>query len=413
MQFMNDENQTASKPTSSERIHHPYSPSTLQPREACPCYEGHHGTTNDMAEMGTRQHDAVDSRLDDPKLPDYRAAAVVDCISFAQDRLKAFPGGKMLTEQYLPIDDRAIRNPNYKEGSLEPEWFLGTTAGYVDKAIISADETEAEVIDWKFGNNAVEEASNNLQGIAYALGLLKKFPTLLRITVRFIMPHLDYTTEHTFVKADFDSLMVRVRTVVARAIEARKKADDFSQANPNVSSCLFCSRIGQCPAVAAVALKLGKKYRPLEIPENVTPSTIKDPKQAGLGIRLAAIMATWAEAYRRQATGLTISDPDFIPEGYTLVESQRRIVKVAKGLGETAKEFIPTEHHHLVDALFDVPIGELEKLVSTFAPRGQKEKSVEKFGARALEKGALELGKPFAFLRQSRVQEGDTKGAKN
>lgn len=366
-----------------------------------------------MAEVGTRQHDAVDSRLDDPKLPDYRAAAVVDCITFADERLKSFPGGKMLTEVYLPVDDRHIENPKWKEGSVEARWFLGTTAGYLDKGIISADETEAEVIDWKFGNNAVEKADNNLQGIAYALGLLKLYPRLRRITVRFIMPHLDFTTEHTFVRADFDSMLVRVRTVVARSVEARKKPDDFSMATPNTSSCLFCANIGRCPAVAAVAIRLGQKFRPLEIPATVTPSLIKDPKQAGLGIRLAQIVATWAEAFRRQATGRTIEDPDFIPEGYTLVESQRRLVVKARNLGDVAKEFIPAEHHHMVDALFDVPIRELEKLVSTFAPRGFKEKSVEAFGAKAIEAGALELGKPFAFLRQSRVQEGDKKGAKD
>lgn len=376
-------------------------------REGCACYEPIEGNTNQMAEVGTRQHDAVDSRIDDPKLPDYRAAAVADCILFADSRLAAYPGGRMLTEVYLPIDDCKVVDP--KTGKV----FEGTTAGYLDKGIISADETEAEVIDWKFGQNAVEPADNNLQGIAYALGLLKVFPKLQRITVRFIMPHIDFTTEHTFVRADFGVMLLRVRTVVARAIEARKRPDDFSLATPNTSSCLFCANIGRCPKVAEVVIKLGKKFRPLEIPDNVTPSLIKDPKQASLGIRLGQIVATWADAWRRQATARTVEHPDFIPEGYTLVENTRRLVVKARALGDVAKEFLPADKHHMVDALFDVPIGELEELITTFSPRGQKEKAKVAFGERALQVGALEEGKPYSFLRQSRVQEGDKKGAKD
>jgi hypothetical protein len=391
-------------------------------REGCPKFQQRDGEVHEMAKIGTRQHDAVDSKLDDPSLPDYRAAAVVECIQFAEERLKAYPGGKMLREEYLPVDDEQILNPAWVEWNRDPEkkkkdmprkLFLGTTAGYMDIGIISADETEAELIDWKFGNNAVEPADNNVQGIAYALGLLKKFPNLNRIKVRFIMPHLDYTTEHTFTRSDFGALMVRVRTIVRRSIEAGKDPNDFSMATPNTSSCLFCGLIGRCPKVAEIALKLGKKYRPLEIPANVTPSTVSDPKDVAIGIKLAAIVATWAEAFRRQATARTVEDPNFIPDGYVLVESQRRVVVEARKLGDIAKTFIPPEHQHLVDALYDVPIGELEKLVSTWAARGQKEKTVEDFGKKAITDGALELGKPFAFLRQNRVQEGDKRTASN
>lgn len=411
------------KLNSESRLHHPYSPSSLQMREGCAKFQQNEGDVHEMAKVGTRQHDAVDSKIDDPQLPDYRAAAVVECISFAEERFKAFPGGTMLKEVYLPIDDATVENPQWTEwpkgrGEKAPKFkgpmvFRGTTAGYVDVAIVSKDEAEAELIDWKFGNNAVEEAKNNLQGISYALGLLKRYPKLQRITVRFIMPHLDFTTEHTFVKTDYDTLTVRVRTVVMRAIEARKNPDDFSMATPNTSSCLFCGLIGKCPAVAAVALQLGKKYRPLEIPETVTPSLVNNSKDVALGIRLAAIVATWAEAFRRQATARTVEDPNFIPEGYVLVESQRRSVVKAHELGKLAKEFIPPMHQHLVDALFDVPIGELEKLVSTWAARGEKEKTVATFGANALANGVIEMGKPFTFLRQNRVQDADKKAAKD
>lgn len=398
-----------------ERIHHPYSPSSLGPRESCPKYTGHTGPVHEMAVTGTMQHNAVDAELDDPRLPDYRANAVADCIRYSESRAKLYPGGQVLREQYLPVDDRIIpiveqvtnRDPDtgLESVGFVAHMFHGTTAGYLDFAVISADKTEAEIIDWKFGNNAVEDAETNLQGIGYLLGLHKKFPTLQKVTVRFVMPHLDYMSEHTFTADQFDSLLLRVRVVVGRAVEAHKNPDDFSMATPNASACLFCGNVGRCPAVTAVALKLGQKYKPLEIPAHVTPSTVRDPKDVGLGIRLAAVMATWAEAFRRQATAKTIEDPDFVPEGYTLVTSQKRIVKNARKLAEAAKQFLPPSQHESVESLFDISITPLEKLISTASERGQKEATVDEFGKAALESGALELGQPFAFLRQARKQD--------
>jgi hypothetical protein len=350
-----------------------------------------------MAVIGTRQHDSVDSEIDDDRLPDYRAAAVAECIKFSEERAKLYPGGTVIREVYLPVDGHIINTPEAD--------YVGTTAGYLDFAVISADEKEAEIIDWKFGNNAVEDASNNVQGIGYALGVLRKYPTLEKITVRFVMPHLDQMSEHTFTADKFEGMLLRIRTIVNRAIEARKDPDDFSMANANSSSCLFCGLIGKCPKVAEAALKLGKKYKPLEIPANVTPSLVNDPKDVAVGMRLASIVSTWAEAFKRQASAKTVEDPDFIPEGYTLVASQRRIVKKARKLGELAKTYLPEESRSQVDELYSIPIGVLEELISTYAKRGAKESTVEEFGEKALDTGVLELGKEYAFLRQARKQD--------
>lgn len=406
---------------SQERKHHPFSPSTLQAREGCPKYTPRSGETNQQAETGTRQHNAVETQLDDPKLADYRAAAVAECIAFAEKRFSLYPGGQFLREAYLPIDEEWVcieeesgrvtassllaksRWQEDKRGKARVE--RGTTAGYSDVSLISACLTRGEIIDWKFGNNAVEDAETNLQGIAYALGLLKAYPKMKEITVWFIMPHQDFVTTHTFTIDDFGNMMLRVRTVVARAHEAHLEPEDFSMATPNMSSCLFCGLIGKCPKVAEIALKVGKKYRPLEIPETVTPTLVKDAKDVGIGLKLAGILATWAEAFRRQATAKTVENEKFIPDGYVLVEQQKRIVAKAKNLGEIAKRFLPPEQHKLVDELYDVPIGKLEELISTFADRGSKDATKKEFGEVALNEGALELGNAFSFLRQERKQD--------
>jgi len=395
---MNDE-----KPTSETRVHHPYSPSSLQCREACPKFAQRDGDVHEMAITGTKQHDAVDSGIDDLDLPDYRAMAVTDCIMLCEERIKANPGCTVLKEQYLPIDDEFVTAP---DGTR----FKGTTAGYLDFGLVSADELRAEILDWKFGNNAVEEALNNVQGISYALGILKRFPKLQEIKVGFIMPHADFVSEHTFKRDEFNWMITRITTIVRRAEAATLAKDDFSMASANSSSCRFCAHIARCPAVAAKVIAVGRKYAPLEVPAEITPSLVSDPAQVKLGIALADIVKTWAEAYKRQATAKTIEHPEFIPDGYTLVTQSKRSVVNARALGDLAKSYLSEANRDKVDLLYKVDIGKLEKLIATEAPRGQKTAIEKDFGLAALALGAVEEGTPYSFLRQARKQD-DSKTA--
>jgi len=403
---------------SEERVHHPYSPSTLQAREACPKYAPNN-TETEAAQMGTMQHDAVDSGLDDPRIPDYRAAAVAECIAFAEERLKAYPGGSHCREIYLPVDDETIEiEPSRQVTNVDPDtglesvgfiggrYFVGTTAGYVDYAIISADEVEGELIDWKFGRWAVTEAENNLQGIAYMLGLKKIFPNLRYCTVRFIQPHIDFSSSHTFDLTQPDMFQLRIRTTVHRAIEAAKNPNDFSMARPNTGACVFCAHVGRCPKVADFAVRIGKKFMPLALPADLSTLALNDPKQVAVGLKLAQVVNAWAESYRKQATMKAIEE-DFVPEGYQLVPSQKTVIKNSKAVGEMAKTFLPEEDAAKVEALYDISITTLDKLISLRAPRGSKEATVEEFRKKLLEAGHTEMGVPFAFLRQVSTKDSD------
>lgn len=374
------------------RVHHPFSPSKLQCLEACPKFQSKH-TESEAAAMGTRQHNAAESGEDDAELPDEKAMAVAQCLAFVDERRAKYPGHLLLKEVYVPIDEETVLAP---DGTP----FEGTTAGFLDVAILSADQKTVEVIDFKYGKFGVEAAANNLQGMAYLLGLCKRYPTIERGYVWFVLPHRDEVTGCEFVRDQFDGIRVRIRTVVGRAVEANKRPEDFSLASPNQSACLFCALVGKCPAVAEVALRVGKKYSPLLIPESVSTSVFVDPTAVSEGLRLAAVIKAWAEDYRAQVTAKTINS-DFVPAGYTLVSTVRRSVKDAKSLGELAKTYLPEGDRAKVEALYDLPIGKVEKLISLAAPRGSKERTVEDFGKAALAVGVVKEGLPFAFLRQS------------
>jgi hypothetical protein len=346
--------------------------------------------------MGTMQHDAVESGEDNPRMPDYRAVAVAECIKYTEERLKAYPGGYSAREAYLPIDDMTIR--------CGDKDFLGTTAGYVDFAVVSKDETQGEIIDWKFGRWAVTKAEENLQGIAYMLGLKKAFPLLQHVTVRFIQPHIDFSSSHTFDISNPEPYLLRVRAVVQRAVEAAKRPDDFSTARPNIGACTFCKNIGNCTKVTEIAIQVGQKFMPLALPKEINTTSVLDPKQTSIGLKLAQIVGTWAKAYRTRVTAKAI-DSDVVPEGYMLVPSQRTVIKDPKAVGELAKTFLPPEDAEKVEALYDINLTPLDDLISIRAPRLKKEATVEKFREELLKSGATELGAPFAFLRQ--ITTGD------
>lgn len=412
-----------------ERVHHPFSPSSLQSREACPKFQNRN-STNEAAVFGSIQHDAVERGQDDSRLSDDRASAVANCMIFCEERAFSYPGGKILKEVYLPIDEEVVVItvtsierfdiftedgqvcPGFRQGKVEHRVFEGTTAGYLDFAVISADETEADIVDYKFGRNAVTSAEDNLQGIAYMLGLKKMFPKLLKCRVSFIQPHIDEMSEHTFDLSDTSELYLRIRVVVGRSIAAAANPLDFSSARPNVGTCLFCALVGKCPAVAALALKTSAKYKPLAIPENVNPTTLNNPSDVDMGLRLADVMKVWAEAFRRQATEKTIENMDFVPEGYTLVTMQKRKILNSRNFAKIAKDFLPVTVWEEVDNLFDIPITPVEELISASAPRGSKEATVEAFGAKLIEAGVVELGNPFAFLRQSKKSDKTKVAAK-
>lgn len=386
---------------STERIHHVYSPSSLQTRESCPKFASNF-TGSEAARMGTLQHDAAERGEDNAELPDDKAAAVASCIQFVEERVALMPGCKVLREIEVRIDDEEIiiEREGAPHGTCGRTVFKGTTSGFLDVALISQDQKEAEVIDFKYGQHGVEAAESNLQSAAYLLGLVRIYPTIERARVWFVLPHRDEILGATFTKDQFDGMRLRIRTVVHRAIEANRVANDFSMASPNQSACLFCSLVGKCPAVAAVALKVGHKYAPLSIPESISTAVFEDPTQVALGLKLAAIIKVWADAYRAQATAKTVEDPNFVPAGYKLVSMAKRKVVHAKKLGDLAKESLPPEDHEKVEALYDLPIGKVEKLISIAAPRGSKESSVADFGLAALAIGAVEEGQPYAFLRQ-------------
>lgn len=404
------------------RLHHPFSPSQLQNLEVCPCYVGREGEVHERAIAGTIAHNVTDAREDDTRLSDDDAGAVHECLEFFDRRANllhedrdreqkrrndaAAAAGetqfedadpvKEVREIYLPIDDLPLAG--------YPDWKT-TSGGYVDTALFSWCMTRAEIIDWKFGAWAVEEADNNLQGIAYALGLFKKYRSLNEVTVHFFQPHLRLITSCTFYRKDIPRLYLRAQVVVAKALigRASAKTGNFEMANAMIPACNFCGWLGDCPKVSAMILTIGKKYAPLEVPDDVTPSLLHSTRDMNLGLKLTGLVKAWAEAYRRQVTNRVLEGRADMPEGHKAQQGStgREIIDLTT-FKKIVLQYITQEEF---DSTVSVTLGAIEKLIMDKTPRGGKETAVKAFGTKLLDAKAVKPGNTFTFLKAISVKK--------
>lgn len=376
---------------SEERIHHSFSPSSLQSLEACPCYQSR-SSDHVRTIIGTIAHKSVETRQDDNRLDDDDAAAVAECVDFFERRKRLMVeenNGPVieLEEAYLPVDDLKF------EDGVE-----STTAGYVDQVIISGDRKRAELIDYKFGLWPIEQASLNLQGISYALGIFRMYPALQEVKFFFKQPLLQSIQEATFTRAEIAPLYLRVQVVVAEAREARRliKLNDWSKARPMVPACNFCCHLGVCPKVAEFACKVGSKFYPLAIPSSVTPSMVHSPEQTTMGLRLAQVMAVWAKSFRSVITERVVRGDAEPPAGHILVSQSEREIKDPKIYKDVALQYLTKEEF---DATLSLSLGAVEKKISAKAERGQKTATVETFKQQLKDRGAVEHGQPYSYLK--------------
>jgi phosphohistidine phosphatase SixA len=408
-------------PTVAEtRAHHAYSPSTLQSLESCPLYQSRQNVKeHERTTAGTRAHNAADSETDDERLSDEDAAAVAECLDYV-DALKqqlakaanaaflAGPAGapipkdfQEINEPYLPIDDLIF--PDCKS----------TTAGYADKILISYCGTIAHVADYKFGMWPVTHAKENLQGIAYALGVFKRWPKIQEITIHFLQPLLNAKTSATLFRSDIPSHYFRICAVVARARVAReqlakelaaKQEPSYEQATPNVPTCSFCDHLGKCKKALAIAIQVGHKFSPLDIPADLTPTMIHNDKDTSMAMKLAMVVATWAKAFRTVITNRVINGDAEVPEGFTIVSQEKRELVDLAAYRKAAIKIIGAK---AFEETLQTTFGAVEKLIAEKAPRGIKTKVVEAFKHETEESGCVTRSLPITFLKAIPKKEAE------
>lgn len=193
--------------------------------------------------------------------------------------------------------------------------FKKSIFGTVDRVIIRG--THVDIVDFKFGFGEIDDADINIQGQAYLLGVMDRFPQLLTAKVHFLAPRRDEVLVHEYHRDGMEDIRLRVNLLVERAESADKEL------TPNTEACKYCKHKLTCSALSAKMLPLAKKYSQglddfeLTLWDSYTPSEITNPKVLGQMMNVAQVVEKWAKAAKEQAVTLAVDEGEVIP-GYDL-----------------------------------------------------------------------------------------------
>lgn len=382
---------------SQTRGHHPSSPSSLESSEACARFKNRQ-TDSQASKDGTLQHLAVETRdLLILHGDEAMIAAVEHCIAYENrivEYFKTTHGKEPLTlrEQYLHVGDEIVKDETGRE-------WKGVTGGYPDSVFYSLDAGEAHIVDFKFGAVPVTETKENLQGIAYTLGLYQLLgKRIKRIVVHFVSPRQGWSEEeheakyiYTFTPDEFPKLEMRVRAVIAHKHSPKAKA------TPKADLCIWCDRLGECEEALAAVKPLEGAYDELVCPDIVAPHELSLPSQYAAALKFASQVETWAKQVKARCRDVALTEGIDVP-GFKLVsradrkiESVKLFKEVAEKAGLTPDEVLET---------FTPSLGAVEDLVKAKAPKGSGAAAIRQLTSDLEEAGATSKGKPYYFLKE-------------
>ena len=245
--------------------------------------------------------------------------------------------------------------------------------------------SHVDLVDYKFGRNPVDDADINIQGQAYLLGVMDKFPDMRTGTVHFILPRRDEVLKHTYRREDMETVRLRLLLVIEMA------TSNPVPLNPNTEGCRFCANRLSCPALHEKLMPLAKKYMAesedfeMEFLDQYDPAKVDDPFTIGKMKNVAQVLDKWTSAVGKQALKLAAEDGEQIP-GYDLFyRKTAQPVPVGDAVGALSGLM---DEQEIMDAC-TTSVRVLGKIAYDKADRGDKAKARAGVEAALLGKGVI------------------------
>jgi hypothetical protein len=212
--------------------HHPFSPSKLERIENCPpswkvCMNWQSPELED-AKRGTLMHRAV---YDDSALEDLSDSDREIINGIREEYIIPYKKDGFTHYYEIPV---SICDPYGNE----------LTSGWIDCLVIDPTGTVGSLIDFKYGNYEVSEASENIQVKTYCAGIFQKFPKLQRLFAQIVQPVYGMASgekQSEFTRSDLPEVIGRIEKIIDRA----KNADvsDLSQYHCSADNCRYCNKL--------------------------------------------------------------------------------------------------------------------------------------------------------------------------
>jgi hypothetical protein len=399
-----------------DRGHHPDSPSGLQSSDACPFFENRQGGDSSASEAGTLQHAASETRdlsiLDDPE----QVEAVTRTIDMEDKWLADLKKMGAITvevvrEKYMAVcpEHEVVVEDDVGAATV----WKGITGGYPDTLIVATFEGGSQllvILDWKFGKMLVTATALNLQGKSYGLAGLQEYEKANEVLVIFYHPYIErdepleqYT--HAFSRADMPQMELDIRTVVARKHKAKRDGWN-GEIRPKActSLCVWCAHLesAECPEVLHLATQVHDKHQQLIVPTECRVSYLSDPKQAKLLFQMTGVLEAYAKAARRRITDMVITEGMEIEGVKIVTKSNREIVSLSAVRDVALEQGVTLEQF---ESCLNLPITTLEGVIKDNAPKGKGAASIREFQAALDDCGAMAKGKPYSYLTEDKSKK--------
>jgi hypothetical protein len=173
-----------------------------------------------------------------------------------------------------------------------------------------------------------------------------------------------------------------------------------------VPVCNFCSRLGTCSEVRKIVCEVGKKFHPLAIPEDITPTKVIDSENTSLALILASVVSVWSKAFKTQVTDRILRREAEVPPGYMMATRKERTVADAAKMRSITLAYMTDEELAQISEFSRTKAAEI---IGEKAPRGQKGAMVDEYKKRLISEGALQEGIPYSFLKVASAKKDENK----
>lgn len=284
-----------------EAAHHEHGPSSLNYKRVCPAFRNRPGTS-DAAEEGELLHRAVETGYDDALDPEQ-----VELV----DKVRSFVNGATVGEDVY-ADHREIRlNVRLNNGH--------DTFGTCDRLMLLGTGRRGLLIDYKFGRLAVPAAEDNLQGMAYAVGVFQLFPKVDKLDVIFLLPRRDEVSRAKFTREKLDEY-VGTLTDLFDQITAE---DPTRRAN---KACEYCAHAASCLELAKVTTSVVSVPGELVPPTSMDVSLMSAEDIDRFALPMSRLVTKWAEAVKARALELLSSGTEMENHGLQTRRMPRKLL---------------------------------------------------------------------------------------
>lgn len=349
--------------------------SALPSLEVCPCYTG--GEAGDAAKFGSAFHKAMETGDIAHALTPEALKAAKDGQGFTQpDIEEAFSWCNEwlheMIEKYKPEYDLIE-----VEGSIE---MIPGRRFFIDRLFALPDNAYV-VIDWKTGRSQYD-ASDNLQGMCYALSLFQQDPLCDQVAVVFVTPFTKQAYYHVFEREGSDALAMRLYRVTQAAYAENPKP------NPG-SACKYCGRFGKdCPAIEETLKDAasGKLATALDLAR-------ENPEEMGKLLDLTLVLDRLIKDIKEAANDMRFQRGLEIP-GYRVVHTNSK-TKVADA--PAIVKYLTSKGLDLEACLsyIQFSVADVEKMVGQASQRGEREIEMQALRDRGWLVGGTGDGTPY------------------